>query len=476
MELEFQLESILEDIRQHPLQEVFEKYRQWPIPSPILKELFADYPEPEVHLFLASYSNTPSRTLEELFDRIRDMEEDDPDHDRAVREQILIQLAGHARSSRQVLLGCTEISIPTVRAAVAGNRLITPQIAESLAEDSSWEVRGLVAGNPSLPPRLQAKLAKDPEPLVRTALTRNRNLTLDVVLFLANDPSLFVRAAIFQSANVDESALLDWADSDDATTQMLLLKRKKLPENVLHSLLMSPHSEVRLEAARRGKVPPDILLAWATQREPDIRAQLAAIPDPPLLVQVLLTLDPSPEVRTALAQSEYLHQDLAVFIAARGKPPELEALAVADQTSEEAVTELCQTHSAHIARILAGSRTLTPEQRALLAENHPDDVMLYHLARVSDDPIDLPRDLIEALFQHRLPTLRTLAARAPGLKIREAHFLLKDPSPLVRSALVTNPVLTTEFVRFLSEDADSSVARKARGQLEKMEPEQVAEQ
>ncbi|MDD8046285.1 MAG: hypothetical protein PHF14_07475 [Verrucomicrobiota bacterium] len=465
MEAEFDIDSILETIRTSPISEVFDRYRQWPIPSPILKDLFAEYPEPKVHLFLASYSNTPSRTLEELFERFRDLEPDPQDPNTAVRQEVLVHLAGHARSSRQVLIGCTEIAIPSVRAAVAGNRLITPQIADALAGDPTGDVRCLLAVNPSLPPRLQAKLAQDPEPRVRAALTRNKSLTLDVILFLANDPSIFVRAAVFQAANVDESILRDWADSDEVSTQMLLLRRKKLPTSVLHSLMMSPHEAVRAEAAHRGPVPPDILLAWAAEAKPESRAQLAEMPNLPLLFQVLLTLDPDPRVRTALAQSPYLNQDLAVFIAARGKQPELEALAGAPTTSDEAISELCRTRSSQIAQSLAASGKLTPDQMAVLVENHPDELILYHLARTTDAPIDLPRDQIEALFQHPLPTLRSLAARAPGLRIREAHFLLKDPSPLVRQSLITNPVLTAEFLQFLAHDPDPAIARKAMKQM-----------
>ena len=465
MEAAFDIDSILETIRTSPISEVFDRYRQWPIPSPILKDLFAEYPEPKVHLFLASYSNTPSRTLEELFERFRDLEPDPQDPNTAVRQEVLVHLAGHARSSRQVLIGCTEIAIPSVRAAVAGNRLITPQIADALAGDPTGDVRCLLAVNPSLPPRLQAKLAQDPEPRVRAALTRNKSLTLDVILFLANDPSIFVRAAVFQAANVDESILRDWADSDEVSTQMLLLRRKKLPTSVLHSLMMSPHEAVRAEAAHRGPVPPDILLAWAAEAKPESRAQLAEMPNLPLLFQVLLTLDPDPRVRTALAQSPYLNQDLAVFIAARGKQPELEALAGAPTTSDEAISELCRTRSSQIAQSLAASGKLTPDQMAVLVENHPDGGGGGGGARTTDAPIDLPRDQIEALFQHPLPTLRSLAARAPGLRIREAHFLLKDPSPLVRQSLITNPVLTAEFLQFLAHDPDPAIARKAMKQM-----------
>jgi hypothetical protein len=428
------------------------RYRGQALPSALLKEL-ADVSagDTAVQRFLATFAETPSKVLEQLAAETPD-------------EEILALLAAHPRTPRTVLRDLIEKGSETVRETVAANRLVSPQVAAGLAKDPSTRVRLRLAANPGAPMRVLVDLAGDPDPAVRGALLKQKQLDVDVLTKLLADPDPLVQARAVMTAPLPDRLPLEWADADDEERQALLLLRQDLADSVLESLCFSPHREIQLAALRRRVLYPDELLGWAENGSPEVRCLIAADISLPEEIQVVVAGDAEAAVRTALAGNPSLREEPARRLLHDPEPAVLAALAGNPYLAEPVVMALAQLNHPEIAAALA-IRPELPKMAVRWFIEHGDDTILYQLATAGNLPPRLPPELAQRLAQHRLPSIRQMAAAATDIDRNLQARLARDPAAAVRRTLAGNSGIHRPVLEFLANDPDPETAEIARRRL-----------
>ena len=141
-----------------------------------------------------------------------------------------------------------------------------------------------------------------------------------------------------------------------------------------------------------------------------------------------------------------------------------QALALNPAVPPRVLLQLLQLDDAEVRLLVAGRADLQPEHTAVIIASADDDAA-YALAQAGAAPVDLPALHAHRLQQHRLPTLRALAAASPHLTRAMQETLLLDPAPAVRRRLCDNHAIGPDLLGRLAADADDSVATAARQRL-----------
>ncbi len=444
------IQELVDELRQNP-EDVLKRFRTKRLSPQAVRELGEYLDQPAVQMFLASYSDTPSRFLEEIAAR-------------APADNVLFELAAHARTPRHIMLQLAEKAAVDIRAVLAANRELSPQVASRLAQDGCLVVREVLAANPAVPPRILEMLADDPAAAVRAGLLKQKRLDGDILAKLSRDTDIFVRAAAVVFSPVVNERILEWADTDDELTQLLLLNRPRLGTESLESLCFSNHESVRERAIPRKTLSPDEMVGWLDHGSERMRCLVAGKTGMPAAVQALYAENESATVCAALAGNDELSEAVAVRLAGDGAEEVQLALALNPALPPAALAILCRSAS-HVVRAALTSRgDLTTEHLRLLVDSG-DEEMAYHLAVSEVVFREMPEPLTAQWSRHRLPMIRGLAAASVNLDPDAMTRLARDASVRVRRVIAANPVLPEGFARFLSSDPDPQVAKSATARL-----------
>ena len=454
-------ETLLKEITAD-LQGTLKKHRNEDIPVQVLRSLASEISENNaashsIRVFLAAFSGSPSRILEDIF---TECSVDNVDEATAANyAEVLSRLADNPRTPKTILQQLAKADNVSVRTAVASSRYISPQCANILIDDALPEVRAVLAANSFIPAQYQARLSMDPVPFVRSALLQSSHLDDEVYKNLAIDDDPTVQAMTLFSQRVPVDTMLERADSDEHFTQEVLLARKNLPNNVLESLCFSSHPDVQKVAVSRKVLTIDEMLGFASRGDVDVRVKIASLPNVPEIVQLTLAGDDSREVRLALAGCPVLTEDAARKLVESNDDDIIITLARNLNAPLAVLAELAGTGNKQVLKALAGRHC--PQEILDIIYASDDEEVFYHLAYNEVVPENMPEKLLVRLSEHELPSLRALAATAPRLPLYLMSRLARDLSPAVRKALANNPSASPSVLELLSSDSCADVRNVA---------------
>ncbi len=427
---------------ENDLQGFLRAHRNGDIPPAQLRELAAGTPSRNILLFLVEYTTTPSNILEKVYSETEDTD-------------VLCALAKHPHFNSKYLRQLAVHENLAVRMAVAASRCITPQTALALCGDESPEVRAALAKNSMTPPRVQVQLSEDPVPFVRAALLSHSQLDHEVCAALAEDTDPIVQAAALLAQKTPEETLLFWADSDEHFPQSVILRRRKIPEAVLESLCFSSHPDVKSEAISRKILTADEMLGFANDSNESIRTIIAKIPNLPDYIQAHLSKDKSKEVRIALAGCPCLSPEAAENLLSDGDHEIVRAVAENPNAPETVLEKLASLGDMEVLQCLVDRECPGAVLDRIFASG--DDSMLYHLSYNGFKPEGMPVELASRLAEHRLPTLRALAAMADSCPLYLMARLTRDASWIVRAAVAGSAAANDSMKEILAADGDVRV-------------------
>ncbi|MGC4985378.1 hypothetical protein ACLQ18_32870 [Streptomyces sp. DT193] len=291
---------------------------------------------------------------------------------------------------------------------------------------------------------------------------------LDVLLpGLAGNPSAPPEVLIrLTAASIDRSGLA---------------RRRDLPPEAAAVLATDPDAAVRSDLAAHPHLPPAVQLALVGDADPGVRGRLAEgaeyfttvgvhgrlLPDPLAReVYELLTCDPEPKVRRALAFNPQLPEDLRVGML---DDPDARTAAIAASEWPSVpggrIQELLSRVTGHFGRQLLLLRLDGPlpveETYALVAEidsavdgTSRSEGLLRQVAEVADLDTGLTDRFLAT------PDLRAAVAANPTLPLEHVEDLARDPDNQVRAVVAArrglDPVLR-ESIPVDYDDRSSSV-------------------
>lgn len=440
--------ELLEIILESGIPRICKAYRKPPLPTRLLRDLYAIEDRPEARRFIAAYPLSPSDLLEALSRECADPE-------------TLAAAALNPRTPAHLLSRLIESASSAVRAEVAINSQLSPRDMRLLARDIDASVRSTVAKNPALKPQLMAELSNDGRPAVRASLAANPSLFPEIRFARQADPSPIVGSELVAHCE-DEETLLFWADSDDENLQIALLERKSLPDSVGHSLLFSPHPAIRAEARERFAPTFPERLGIARRGTIEERQWLAAQPEMPLALQRILSQDESADVRRRLAAHPDVHADVAAHFITMHDEDCCEALAANPATPKDLLLALARSGIDSIPSLLAYRNDLSVDLLEYLLLEAPSEAFVRHLAIAGNEPPALSGVLLTSYARHPLPSVRAFVATRAELDLSQRSRLGRDIAPPVREAICRNPATTDLELEELLDDSDPAVAQTAR--------------
>lgn len=463
MATQIDIQEVLDALRKDGPRKVVQHYRRNLLPSRLLLDLYNDYPEYDVQLFLALYPTVPSQILQSLAETVEE-------------EALIAAIAANPRCTQNLLLQLAAEGSPVVRATLAANKLQSQRITSMLLNDPNLFVRYALAKNPAINMHYSAALTADPEPAVREALLEGGKVDDEIAIALTQDASAVVRAQCFAIAKVDPTLLQLWADTDMEEAQLFLLNRTNLAPAVLASLSYSPYEAVRRGAAKQRERTPHELLSIAESGTDAERQELADQEELPEEIQLLLANDPASEVRNTLAANAAITEETALWIAGANDIEMGCALARNPAIPFEVQEKLCH-HEAEAVRLqMVHREDLTVQLLNILVHSEESDRIVEHLAISGIGVSGLELDYAKKLVTAKRPSLRAFAATSHHLDGALVQKLARDLSPLVRSTLAQNPILTEEALQELARDWNEEVAKIAQRRLENPKVETIFEQ
>ncbi len=443
-------EYLIADLKELGVKGTVSKYRNSLLPSKLINEVYEDKENRSLcWLFIASYPNTPSKLLTDLAEQCDDHE-------------VLCRLASHPRTPREVLLKLADNESGSLRSIIAGNRQITPKIAEKIANDSNIAVRAVLAENPVIFTRIQMLLTQDPEAFVRTTMTLRNDICAEAMDQLKFDNDFLVKAAIITLVNNDENYMLSLADSDRMIDQHLLLQREALPEKVLESLTLSTHPEVRTEAIRKKVLKDDELVGLAEDNEASIRKIIASQPSLPDFVQEIICND-TEQIQLVLASS-FPSPPYAIKLAMGSLNVQI-VLAENSNIDEKTVSFLCENSPDEVLEMLALRSDLNESHLDIIVNKRKNIDAIFALALNENYFSGISEEMTMQLASARAASLRAYAALSENVNDESVATLLKDPAPLVKEHLIRNPMLEDNELEILTNDDNAKIVRFATEEL-----------
>lgn len=217
-------------------------------PAAVLDQLAAD-PSPMVRRLIAGRPDTPGGTLAALA----------KDPDRKTREALalnpgcppegVVELLGDGTPHvRWIAVGNPNANLAVrrvacqdadkrVRAALALEQGLEPEINQALLEDTSWEVRQALARRTTDLATLAAVMT-DSDPRVREGVAENALVTAEQSVVLAADPSYMVRATVVAMRRAPRDVITKMAHDKSAVVRWAVLahypERRDLTELLCH--------------------------------------------------------------------------------------------------------------------------------------------------------------------------------------------------------------------------------------------------
>ena len=407
-------------------------YRKTVLATRTLISLFEEYDQRDAHRFLASYPTVPSLLAEQLVERFSE------DH------EILSALVQNPRAPSPFLIQIAESGADPVKQSLAERAQLGVR-EMTLLMSGAPSVRAALARNPVLSTHWQALLSRDADVSVRAALAQNKKLAEPVSFTLLQDADVWVRTVLLSEGALSEEVLQYVADTGYELEQSLLIGRRRLSDDVLHALRLSVYPHVRELAFSVGEPTPPEIISLIESDDPEDRYGLAQSSELPIALQRLLAQDSSAEVRNVLAANPALEPAIALHIAMAGDESACAILAGNANLPDAALSELCESDSEWVSEHVAGRVGLSDEHIARLLQPQVCFPVVRQLALGGYRAPALAPDEVLELIESRAASLRQFAASSPALTSHQCLDLMRDPAPMVRTALRENPVLPNEL-------------------------------
>ncbi|MGW1142444.1 hypothetical protein [Streptomyces zhihengii] len=458
------------------------------------------------------------------------------------------RLAGVAlnpSSPQDVLLRLLAEAPPAARMVLCRDRILPDAVVEAVLRHPDTRTRSFFARNPHVDPAQRARLVDDPEWFVRAHLAdapripagrRPRPLPDETAVHMLStyddelqhgglyrqlSPGLRRSMPTHPVAKVRALGVTMWsglsagtraallADADDEVRQRAerhaqgedpawmerelpewschgrwdMLMHQALSRAVVDSVLTAPVTEgERAAIAGNPSLPADVVVLLSADPDPKVREAIAHRADLGPAERRALAADPDPEVRLALSVHPALSEEERAGIdyeipADDYFPPYPEPDVPRDP--EDVRRDAVSSHP-YLRRRAARDHFLPPDLverlaadddlgvRVLLAQNHPDAPAALLLrsfleyggderAQLTTRP-NFPTAGLAAFAGHDDPEVRALAALDPGTAPATAERLTRDPDPAVRAALARHPNLPRPRLTELLDDEELAFA------------------
>jgi hypothetical protein len=282
-----------------------------------------------------------------------------------------------------------------VRIAVA-ERTRDDAILTLLAKDKDETVREAVAEKDWLDQETMNILAEDKEPYVRWLVLQNRRADEQIYIKLYKDPASPNREYVATRIE-DPQCLRELARDRSEQVRLNVAKNYNTPAEALAILAEDKNEVIRQSVLQHCNVTPEILLQLGKDVNPKVRQEIARRTNSEQVLEGL-SRDESPEVRYAVAQSEYV-------------TPEILELLSRD-TSNVVRSEVTKHSKTSEAVLLALTRDSDEKVRLSLIENYVVRQSIPILLRLS-------RDTNAEIAEDAKQRLDRLGYKGPSEEMRE---------------------------------------------------------
>lgn len=439
-------------------------------------------------------------------------------------------VAGNTAAPADVLLRLLDPAGEPAWGVLCGGRALPEEVVSAIVGGDQVLQKKYLAGNPHATPEQRGRLATDPDPMVRLYTAQGprqgtwlvRPLPEDALdafytAVRTNHPTglvtpLETMQELVHSAQVSGQYYTSRLDPPDPTWMDPVANEARLDDHWTHARtsIMLHHPMTHAVAEREladpdGRLcmssnpytPPDIVERLAADPDPSIRKKVAARFGLPKRLRAQLRDDPDQEVRTiaaAFSVATTKAQHLAVIRHMFGTSA-WPALQYAPASQYEPPSDLgdpdwyvraAESDNVLLRRAAACDARLPPDQvrrlaadpdpevRSLLAHSHPDappELMIeVFLAEPKHRAVmmqrsRMPRTGLAHLLGHPDAQVRAFAAADPTLPLPPVAQL-DDDEELVRRAAAANPLLPSELLDRLLQDARHAEGAAANPQLD----------
>ena len=398
MPIDITAEKLIKQVKKD-LAELLDMLQDEYIPTRVIQEAFYEHRCPELDLFLATFTDTPSAIIEELCDK-------------ELREDAAIALASHGRLpvSSMVKIAKESTSIPQ-KIALAANQAISPQAAAALSTDPDKIIRAALAANKEVPPRLREVLHLDTEPEVRLSALQ-RFADEEAWKRSCFDLDIQVKIKAVLNGRYDDEFLAVLAHSNDSIIQSTLLERKNLSSQILRPMLFSPDFEVAVAALECMKLDAadqaGILNFNPGLIEALLRSQLL---DPLVIREFIRSAET--EQLILLLETQELELKYLQFIAENAKPELAKKLIEVSESHPDIIRQLSRASKETIYTI-ALYADLSSAQIANLFSDQ-DRLLIYILSKRGYKCPNLPGILAAELAEDPIPSIANFAKSSAEL-------------------------------------------------------------
>ncbi|GAA1557671.1 hypothetical protein GCM10009827_093250 [Dactylosporangium maewongense] len=333
---------------------------------------------------------------------------------------------------------------PWIRQLLASAAHTPAEVVAQLADDPEKDVVDEAARSPAMTATLAERLARHPHTRVRMALAANEATPGGVLAALARDGAHPPAEACPGCDGTHQPA--DWEACDGGHEsavrgiQSMAAGNRSTPAPALVLLARHPDSWVRWAVAARPDLPQDEYARLATDPVPEVRHAIAANPAVDVATLRSMAADPTPGVQQCLMHNPNVPLDILTGLAAttRTGPTPLSRLAAEiEATPPQALTAAGGTGPAVLPRIAGAT---AGELRELATSRVPAVRML-----AARHP-GLPGDLVDALAADPDAAVLQAVARNPRVSPARMHAMLTAHGVRVAGALAGNPACPADLL------------------------------
>ncbi|MEV0570567.1 hypothetical protein [Dactylosporangium sp. NPDC050588] len=325
---------------------------------------------------------------------------------------------------------------PWIRRLLASAAHTPADVVARLADDLDMDVVAEAALSPAMTAALAERLARHPHTRVRTALAANKATPGEILAALARDGGRPPAEACPDCDGTDQPA--DWPACDGGHEsaihgiQYAAAENRSTPAPAIVHLTRHPDHWVRWAVAGRPDLPQDEYASLAAEPMPFVRYAVAANPavDPAVLRG--MATDPAHGVQQCLMHNPNVPLDVLTGLAATtrtGPPPSRVAADIEAGTDQAGPAPLPRIAAAGADELRQLATSKVPAVR-MLAARHPG----------------LPGDLVDALAADPDAAVLQAVARNPRISLARMQAMLTAHGVRVAGALAGNPACPADLL------------------------------
>lgn len=346
------------------------------------------------------------------------------------------------------------------------------KVMRDLVEDQSTAVRKELAARKKAPLDILEKLQHDQDTDIRALVAAHRNASLEIHQHLVNDKQESVRfhalsglvyhAAIhnpdeskptYSELLYDENLFMQYQDDPSDTIRAFIAQRST--HDKIHRTFLSDSSEKVTKAlARNPSISQSIAEALLKQEQQWVTQTLCRYT--PHVEVFLKCMHYDQWVASTMDQNDSMMEVPEVLHAmVRHSNPVVRRHAAYRVTDPSDIDLLVHDEAYEITEVIAGNKLLNEEQiehLLLKADMSLAESMTYYQKKYF-------KKHLSSLLKHSNPCVRAAIPRNLKLSNKAITELIADPSPSVRSAVISSSEnkLTPKHLSILKNDMDKSV-------------------